>query len=378
MRALVLSCLFLSGCSPPGASVEHQAAAPASVPHQADRTTELRLPLGARLEPSGFVTVEQAPPSPAEPPLKREEGNLTLYAELAGVTNEEAARRLEEQEAIRPEFDRLTQQLRTRERGNFTDAELIHRPEWAYLLYFKRDPEETLAKYTRNPRFQARHAPYTQMELQTLVQPWIDRFERERLFTGFGLNARQGRAEIDMVVSAEEYAAIAERNRWGPAPEYLQLNFEGAPIGPAVDASIEDGIRIFPQSDRNLGIIHQAAFHGRIVLRDGCFHVIDLSGKEQLTYFAREVGLGFDAEGYLALHSRTRERQHLGRIGENFTWAGPIPIAENAPMVAQLRERCGSAPLMHVGIPESSTIFNARYGLPRPPPPPPPPPPQPE
>ena len=34
-------------------------------------------------------------------------------------------------------------------------------------------------------------------------------------------------------------------------------------------------------------------------------------------------------------------------------------------MVTQLRAQCGNAPLMHVGIPESSNIFNTRYILAR-------------
>jgi hypothetical protein len=41
-------------------------------------------------------------------------------------------------------------------------------------------------------------------------------------------------------------------------------------------------------------------------------------------------------------------------------------------MVSQLRARCGNAPLMHVGVPDSTAMFNARYGLTRRPAPPPP------
>ena len=372
MRALILACLGAAACSAPSAAPERQSE---FVPQEQERTAataRFRIPTRARVEASGFLAIEEAPPSPVGPPLSRHESELTFYAELARVTNEEAARRIEEQRGIRPEFERLVRQLLTRESGNFTDAELIHRPDWAYLLYFKREPEATLAKYTRNPRFQARQARYAEEELRALAQPWIDRFERERLFTGYGINARHGRAEIDMVVSEEEYAAIAAANGWGPAPDYLLLKFYGAPVGPAVNPALVEGIRLFPQSDRNLGATNQAALGGRIILRDGCFLVIGDNGTDQLAYFAREVGLGFDSEGYLSLHTRTAELRHLGRVGEQFTWSGPISISEDAPMVAELRERCGNAPLMHVGIPESSAIFNARYGLPSPPPPPPP------
>lgn len=337
----------------------------ASVGSGGQEQPKLRIPEGARVEPSGFLTVEQAPASPPGPPLARgPENELTFYAQLAGVSNAEAAKRLKEQEATRPEFERLLAQLRSRERGNFTEAELVHRPDWAYLLYFKHEPDKTLARYTSNPRFQARAARYTEEELRALSRPWIERFDRERLHTGYAMNARHGRAEIDMIVSEEEFEAIAAREGWEPLPDYMLLRFGDAPVGAAVDPAIAARVRIFPQGDRNLGATNQAAIHGRIVLRDGCFRVIGHDGKEQLAYFAREVGLGLDPAGYLSLHARTAKPRHLGRIGEPFTWAGPIGIGEDAPMVSELRARCGDAPLMHVGIPDSSAMFNARYGLP--------------
>jgi len=282
---------------------------------------------------------------------------------------------MREQEALRPQFERLNRVLRTKERGNFTDVELIHRPDWAYLFYFKREPAKTLAKYTKNPRFQARSSSYTREELEALSKPWIDRFAKERLFTGYGMNARQGTADIDMVVSEEELAAIAARNGWGPLPPYLKLRFDNAPVGPAVDPTVASGIRIFPQSDRSLGIIHMAGLGGKVFLRDGCFIVSQPgSAKTMLAYFPREVGLYIDPQGYLALRTRTREPRHLGRIGESFSWAGPIGITESAPMVAELRKQCGSAEIMHLSIPQSESIFLARYPHLRQPMTPPPPP----
>lgn len=322
-------------------------------------------PVGARAEASGFWTIERVPDSPSTPRVEPPRQTLTIYAQIAGVSNEEAEKRVREQERTRPEFERLMATLRSKERGNYIDAELIHRPDWAYLLYFKRAPAATLARYSKNPRFHARSSPYSEAELQKLIKPWIDRLSAERLFTGFGLNTRQGRADIDMVVSDDEFRAIADRNAWEQPPEYINLKFDGAPVGPDVDPSVAKGVRIFPHSDRNLGLTHEAGFSGRIVLRDGCFFVIGFDRTEKLAYFAREVGLGLDGQGYLSLHRRAAERQHLGRIGEMFSWPGPIAIDDSAPMVTELRGRCGNAPLMHVGVPESSAMFNASYGLPR-------------
>jgi hypothetical protein len=360
-RIVLFGCLIAAACT-------------ASSAQQRRTEAATKLPVGARVEASGFWTIESAPDSPASAPPARSgpENEQTFYAQLAGVSNEEAARRMKAQERTRPEFERLMRTLRTKERGNYTDAELIHRPDWAYLIYFKRNPASTLARYTKNPRFQARSARYTSGELERLTKPWIERLNAERLTTGYGMNARRGTADIDMVVSREEFDAMARRNGWGEPPEYLNLKFDTAPVGASIDPSVASGIRIFAQGDRNLGATNQAALSGRIVLKDGCLKVIGFDGKEQLAYFAREVGIGMDSQGYLALHARAARRRHLGRIGEMFTWAGPIGIDESALMVAQLRARCGNAPLMHVGIPDSSAMFNARYGLPRPTPPRPP------
>jgi hypothetical protein len=335
----------------------------------------VQLPVGARAERSRFWTILTAPNSPpgAREPDRGYNNELTFYAQLAGVSNAEAAKRMKAQQRARPEFERLMRTLRTSERGNYTAAELVHRPDWAYRIYFKRNPAATLAKYTKNPRFQARSARYTSAELERLTKPWIERLNAERLTAGYGMNARHGMADIDMVVSREEFEEIAKRNGWGKPPPYLNLKFDTAPVGPSVDPAVASGIRIFAHGDRNLGASNQAALSGRIVLKDGCLRVIGFDGQEQLAYFAREVGIGLDLNGYLSLHARASKPRHLGRIGEMFTWAGPIGIDERAPMVAQLRAACGYAPLMHVGIPDSTAMFNARYGLPRPPPPPPPP-----
>jgi hypothetical protein len=360
-RIVLGACLIAAAC---GASPAEQPSDPAAGP-----------PVDASVEASGFWTIEDAPESPAPARAVRSgpENELTFYAQHAGVSNAEAAKRMKEQQRTRPEFERLMRTLRTKERGNYTDAELIHRPDWAYHIYFKRNPAATLARYTKNPRFQARSARYTSAELERLTKPWIERLNAERLTTGYGMNARRGTADIDMVVSREEFEAIAKRNRWGATPDYLNLKFDTAPVGPSVDPTVAGGIRLFAQGDRNLGATNQAALSGRIVLKDGCFRVIGFDGKEQLAYFAREVGLGVDREGYLSLHARASKPRHLGRIGEMFTWAGPIGIDESAPMVSDLRARCGKAPLMHVGIPDSTAMFNARYGLPRRPINPPPP-----
>jgi len=321
------------------------------------------LPSGATVEPSGFATIRQAPPSPfperLPPPEKRPSSEAGYYAQLAGIGDAEARRRLAEQKAARPQFERLLGTLRTREKGNFTDARMVHRPDWAYIFYFKRDPRPTLARHTRNPHFKAALARYGQAELQAIAGPWIERLGRHRLLGGFATDSTYGEVALDLVVSEAEYRAVALREGWRLHPA-IKLRFSDAVDGPAVAAAAAPLIRIFPQSDRALGATNQALLGGRIELRDGCLWVSGPNQPDRLAYFGREVAIGLDDQGYLALRTRGPGPRHLGRIGEPFSWGGPIGTAETMPMVAELRARCGDAPLEHVGIPQSARLFNIR------------------
>lgn len=321
------------------------------------------LPPAATLEPSGFATIAHAPPSPfpdrLPPPENRPKGEAGYYARLAGIGDSEARRRLAEQQAARPEFERLLARLRSRERGNFTDARMVHSPGWAYVFYFKRAPAATLAKYTRNPHFRAAAARYSREELDAIAAPWIERLARHRLVGGYGSDATFGEVAIDLVVSEAEYRAVAEREGWR-LPDAIRLRFAEPVSGPAVADALRPLLRVFPQSDRALGATNQALLGGRIVLRDGCLFVTGPGQPDRLAYFSREVAIGLDDSGYLALVSRGPSPGHLGRVGEQFSWGGPIGTSESLPMVAELRRSCGNAPLVHVGVPRSARLFSIR------------------
>jgi hypothetical protein len=329
----------------------------------AAQVPERIVPTGAKIEASGFATISSVPASPFPdrlPPLEnRPKDERGYYAQLAGISDGEAAKRLREQSASRPAFEKLVATLRRREAGNFTDARLIHKPDWAYVLYFKRDPERTLAKYIKRAHFKAAQARYSQAELQAIAKPWVESFGRHRLLGGHGTDATYGEVRMDLVVSETEFRAIAAREGW-VIPDAIKLEFAGGVEGSAIASGLERLVRIFPQSDRALGATNQALLGGRIVLRDGCFYVTGPNRPTSLAYFGREVALGVDQQGYLSLRGRGANPRRLGRVGEQFSWGGPIGITDDAPMVAELRKRCGNAPLEHVGVPESARLFHVR------------------
>ncbi|HEY0165166.1 MAG TPA: hypothetical protein VGB39_07310 [Sphingomicrobium sp.] len=312
------------------------------------------LPKGAKIEGSGFATIERAPPVayPDEPPpAENWPGEERWYAQVHGLSAAEVRRRHREQQALRPEFERLIGLLRVREAGNFTAPRIVQKPHWAFVLYFRRDPERTLAKYTRHPRIMAALARYSPEQLTTLARPWIDRFVARKLAAGRGIDATYGVAEIMLNVTEEEYREIAARELWGPVPDAVVLQFSAPLHHASVDERAKPFLRIFAQNSRSTTRQPEAGFLGRITMRDGCLY----SGKA-LAYFHRETGIGIDDQGYLALTDR-RTGKNKGRIGEWFTWAGPNRFSEDMPMVRELRQRCGNAPIDHVGNPQSAAQF---------------------
>lgn len=324
-----------------------------------------QVPTGATIEPSGFATVLRAP-SPDYRKLIRKEpqfhgAEAEWYARDQQISVAEARKRQDEQQAIMPEFERLLATLRAKEAGNFTAPRMVHQPDWAYVFYFKRDPEATLAKYTKNPRFKAARARYTQEELDALIKPWADRFTKAGIIGGYGSDATYGTAEFMMSVTEREYRDIAARENWEPVPQPIKLDFARELAIPAVDARAAPSLRTFANDTRATVIQLLAAGTGRVILKDGCLRVVTQDGKQPLAYFHRETGIGLDEQGYLALIDRQTGKPK-GRIGEIFTWGGPNHMRPDMPGLAELKARCGEGPVAHVGNPEAKAAFDRRYG----------------
>lgn len=255
------------------------------------------------------------------------------------------------------EFSALQVKLRIAEKGNYTDARIVHEPDWAYLLFFKNDPQRTLAKYTKNPRFKAAQGRYAQEELHALVEPWAKRFEAQKIMGGYGLDATYGVVEMMMSVSEAEYREIAAREGWGMPPEAIRLGFSRDPVIPAVDPRAAPLLRGFAYERRATVMQLEAGFSGRIILDDGCLRLESKTGP--LVAFHRETGIGFDQDGQLSLINRITGKPS-GRIGEMLSWAGPNGGTDLIG-IDKLKARCGDGPVTNVGNPESQAVFDARY-----------------
>lgn len=335
------------------------AAAPSATP--AGRPV---LPKGGSLVGnSRFLTIRSVPASPTRDvrPQRQTYSNVTeWYAQEEGLTLAEAGKRLSEQQALQPVFERLRERLSKQEPDNYVDAALVHRPDWSYVLYFKRDPEGTLRKYSVNSRFRAAKAGYTNTELQALVAPWAKRFAEEGIAGGYGISPTEGRAEMMMSVTAAEYRTIAARNGWGEVPPPIRLGF-AKDLGVArIDPRVAPLLRGFASESRATTIQLEAGGSGRVVLDDGCLRLAAKGrAKGPLVVFHRETGIGLDAQGFLAIIDR-RTGKATGRVGEVWSWAGPNN-GTDFDGLAELKAACGDGPVENVGNPESQARFRARH-----------------
>ena len=322
------------------------------------------VPTGATIGPQGHATVLTAPvpgyAKSVKPAPRGPHGEAAWYAKDQKISIAEAQKRQDEQNALRPRFEKLLAQLRAKERGNFTDARVVHQPDWAYVFYFKRNPERTLAKYINHPHFKAGLAPYTQAELDALIKPWAERFTKAEIIGGYGSDATYGTAEFMMSVTEKEYREIAAYEGWEPVPAPIKLGFAAELAAPAVDSRVAPLLRHFASERRATVFQLQALGTGRIIVRDGCLKMVGYQGKESLAMFHKETGIGLDEQGYLALIDR-RTGKPSGRVGEEFAWGAPNNSGEALPEVIALHAQCGPGPVVNVGNPESKAAFEGRY-----------------
>ena len=206
------------------------------------------IPKGATVGTSGHATIRVAPPSPTGDVKSRRPTYRTVsewYAQENGLSLAAARTRMAGQQALQPVFERLRHRLSQAEPNNYVDARLVHQPDWGYVLYFKRDPEATLRKYSVNPRFKGAGASYTRAELEKLLAPWARRFAEANILGFYTANGIESRVEMSIAVTAQEYHALAKAKGWGEVPAPIKLNFPGDLPFPRVDPRIANLLRGF-------------------------------------------------------------------------------------------------------------------------------------
>ncbi|QZH75639.1 MAG: hypothetical protein JY451_03250 [Erythrobacter sp.] len=193
---------------------------------------------------------------------------------------------------------------------------------------------------------------------------WLARLEERGALMGHGLAGKEPDApvqSIDTLLTAEEFDAWVAENGW-TVPPHLHWYFQQPLIAPRVSETAQGGIRTWPASEARTGWQLEAAFVGRIYLRDGCFFMRSdvVDAPDKLAWFHAETGLDVDAEGYYTLVNRVNS-QPVARLGEVMTWAGPNRLDQDAPQIIALRQVCGDYTVEGVGNPEANERMFVTY-----------------
>lgn len=357
MRIIFASCLLLSAC----ATAPDHAVQEAPLPPTANLAVPM--PKGARVEPSGYLTIREVPPTdiPVEAPPRPK--TLDSFARKTSLGSpEEQARAWEEANgdtAFHQELQRLRGVLERREAGNFVSVQLVRDPQVMGEFAFRRDGSATLAKYTADPAFRAVTVDTDPVALAELRALWKERMrERDAAIGLLGTDERDNSIEISTGLTEPDFRSIARRKGWDLADPRLEMTF-AQPRGPAfVDPAIASLVRFFPRENEAASIRLTALGQGTVVLQDGCFRLADERNRPrgELVMFGRESQLGIDSEGYLAVSDAGGgERRY--RIGEPGAWGGPNGVDEDSEDVRRLRKACGDDSIVNIAEPQSQRLF---------------------
>jgi len=340
----------------PGCSDEGEAGGPSSESNMVPAAPPRPVPLqGVRTEPSGFATIDSPPPPRpmAQPPAAPPPPPPPPPAPGANPPPRQFRSGLDGLQRQTEEAYALDRRLRARWPDEYVGLDFDHgEPQRRALFLFRRDGAARLAEFTRRPDFIARDVRYTTWDLARLQERWMARLEPLGLVDGGGAYLGRQVVELTMRVPRAEFEAIAREKGW-TVPETLALRFPPSVENPPVPARLRPLIRIFPRDDRIHSIRRLANMSGRIVLRDGCFRVVDgPGGRDALAYFSRGTELRVDEAGFVTLG----RGEGQGRLGDMFTWNVGPQVAADLAMVVDLRRVCGNDDIIYVLDPHRSRM----------------------
>lgn len=247
----------------------------------------------------------------------------------------------------------LDRRLSKAEHGNYIGRRVVRDPGARYAFQFRHHAAATLARFTRDSRFTSREGGVPALELQPIFDEWWKRFEPFRLVGGGAVYEFDGVVRFDMNIDEAAFRDIAARERW-TLPKRLELRFGPPRNLRSIDPALASYVRIFAREDRRPAIVHDALLRGRVILRDGCFRLVEHGdAPEALVIFGRDLELGLDTQNYMILKNAGSARPSP-RIGVMMMWGGPRYISEADPNVKLLRARCGTGPIVAVGEPDSA------------------------
>ena len=273
-------------------------------------------------------------PQPPAPPTAQQQADQHQFQRVGEFQNR-----------VMDEVNALAERLRSREQGNFVSLYFDNEGDPSVVFQFLRDPQATLAKYTRNPDFRAERVLYTEEHLQEVGRAFFDRFAQDRVIEGFGTGNARNRVMVMLKVPREDFLALAKRKGVAIPPEVvLESGYDQAIGNPDPEPRIASLLRIFPRDNRPSGAIPAVANSTRVVLEDGCFRAPER--ENALVLFPVGTTLFVDEEGYLAFGSP--DMPGYGRVGEVLSFGGTMPEITTPELVDPIHAACGEGPVIKI------------------------------
>jgi hypothetical protein len=259
----------------------------------------------------------------------------------------------------------LLRRIKQGEMGNFGGIEWrwTDRPDNGGLgrltgvAFFLRSPTESLARYTRDPLFQAGKGEFARTDQERVAEDWARRIGWSAATAGYG---NMTVPELHITISRAEFEAQIQRNGWR-LPVNLKLRFDprAEPDLPAVAPDLAPLVRAFVHEPRISGPKPDIATFDVVVLRDGCFY-IDAPGEEDpLVEFPFGVGVHRDAEGHFAFRLRyAAEKRRFGRVGTRLQ-LGHRSEPRLAP--PELKRACGADTIVTVTSVDQAAGYGAGW-----------------
>ena len=314
------------------------------------------VPTGATIEPSGFATILEVPPAPFAPQAP----GAPEPPAADQIEGQEQFRRVAEfQNDIREEVDALHRTLERAEKGNFVDLYFENEGEPHVVFRFLRDPERTLAKYTKNPHFRAARADYANAELAAALEFMMETFRDERVIMGGGYGNKENRATVEIAIPEEEFRELVAR-KGVKIPDAVRLVFRAqtraADINQPLPARIAPLVRVFQRDDRPIGAVNSINSYAKVVLRDGCFRSPDNGDAHVL--FPLGAQLFIDRGNYLAFGAA--ELPGYARVGEEIVFMGSIGEVTAPELVGPIHAACGAGKVIKVNAMKSAAAERAQ------------------
>ena len=308
------------------------------------------VPRGATIGPGGHATILDAPPAPFAP---AQPGTPEPPTADQIAAQEQFRKVAEFQNAIRDEVDALHARIRRGEKGNFVDLYFENEGEPRVVFRFLRDAEATLRKYSRDRRFRAGTAKYTNAQLATALDYMMTTFRDDRIILGGGYGNKQNRATVEIAITESEFRALVAR-KGVTIPDAVELEFRATPPAVALNRPLPPAIapliRIFPRSDRPLGAVNSINSIVKVVLKDGCFRSPD--NGDAFVQFPLGAQLFVDSEGYLAFGAK--DTPGYGRVGEELIFMGSIAEVTAPELTGPINAVCGTGKVIAINATKSA------------------------